>query len=424
MSEAVKRKSELPYELQLGWRYLRAARGGSDNGFISFIAAVAMLGIALGVAALIIVLSVMNGFSKEVRDRMLSVVAHVQVYEAQGGALPDWRATAAKAKRHPQVTGVAPFVAAQALLGRGDELRPALLRGIDPALEAEVSDLAQQLRGTLLKNFRPGRGEVLLGAELARQLGAKVGERVTLVLPDVSRPGGAPRMVPLTLAGTFEAGHFEYDSTLALVPIADAQALFGVKGPNGIQLRLADRDTAAEVAQLLSAELGPGILVRDWTRTNRQWFESVQIQKRMLFLILALIVAVAAFNLVSMLVMTVTDKQSDIAILRTLGATPRSIMGIFVVQGAASGLIGTLGGMLLGLLIAFNVGSLVPAIERLLGTTFLPANVYLISRMPSDPRATDVIPIVLVSLLLSFIATLYPSWRASRVEPAQALRHE
>ncbi len=424
MSEAVKRKPELPYELQLGWRYLRAARGGSDNGFISFIAAVAMLGIALGVAALIIVLSVMNGFSKEVRDRMLSVVAHVQVYEAQGGALPDWRATAEKARRHPQVTGVAPFVAAQALLGRGDELRPALLRGIDPALEAEVSDLAQQLRGTLLKSFKPGRGEVLLGAELARQLGAKVGERVTLVLPDVSRPGGAPRMVPLTLAGTFEAGHFEYDSTLALVPIADAQALFGVKGPNGLQLRLADRDSAPELAQQLSAELGPGILVRDWTRTNRQWFESVQIQKRMLFLILALIVAVAAFNLVSMLVMTVTDKQSDIAILRTLGATPRSIMGIFVVQGAASGLIGTLAGMLLGLLIAFNVGTLVPAIERLLGTTFLPANVYLISRMPSDPRAGDVIPIVIISLLLSFIATLYPSWRASRVEPAQALRHE
>jgi len=245
-----------------------------------------------------------------------------------------------------------------------------------------------------------------------------------LVLPDASRPGGAPRMVPLTLAGTFEAGHFEYDSTLALVPIADAQALFGVKGPNGLQLRLADRDSAPELAQQLSAELGPGILVRDWTRTNRQWFESVQIQKRMLFLILALIVAVAAFNLVSMLVMTVTDKQSDIAILRTLGATPRSIMGIFVVQGAASGLIGTLAGVLFGLLIAFNVGSLVPAIERLLGTTFLPANVYLISHMPSDPRAGDVIPIVIISLLLSFIATLYPSWRASRVEPAQALRHE
>jgi lipoprotein-releasing system permease protein len=197
-----------------------------------------------------------------------------------------------------------------------------------------------------------------------------------------------------------------------------------VKGPTGIQLRLADRDVAGELAQALAAELGPGILVRDWTRTNRQWFESVQIQKRMLFLILALIVAVAAFNLVSMLVMTVTDKQSDIAILRTLGATPRSIMGIFMVQGVASGLIGTLAGTLLGLVIAFNVGSLVPAIERLLGTSLLPANVYLISHMPSDPRTGDVLPIVLISLLLSFVATLYPSWRASCVQPAQALRHE
>jgi lipoprotein-releasing system permease protein len=231
-------------------------------------------------------------------------------------------------------------------------------------------------------------------------------------------------MVPLTVAGTFEAGHFEYDSSLALMLLPDAQALFALKGPSGIQLRLADRDRAGEVGAALARALGPGILVRDWTRTNRQWFESVQIQKRMLFLILALIVAVAAFNLVSMLVMTVTDKQSDIAILRTLGATPRSIMGIFMVQGAASGLIGTLAGTLLGLVIAFNVGSLVPAIERLLGTSLLPANVYLISHMPSDPRTGDVLPIVFISLLLSFVATLYPSWRASRVQPAQALRHE
>ena len=425
MSEAVsKHRRELPYELQVGWRYLRAARGGNDNGFISFIAAVAMLGIALGVAALIIVLSVMNGFSKEVRDRMLSVIAHVQLFDADGGALRDWRATATIAKRHEQVLAVAPFVAAQALLGRGDELRPVLVRGIDPKAEAEVSELAQRLREPVLSRLRPGGNEVVLGAELARALGVQAGQRVTLVLPDPSRPGGAPRMLPLTVAATFVAGHFEYDNGMALMLIADAQRLFGLAAPNGVQLRLSDRDRAGEVGAALARELGPGILVSDWTRTNRQWFESVQIQKRMLFLILALIVAVAAFNLVSMLVMTVTDKQSDIAILRTLGATPRSIMGIFIVQGAASGFIGTLAGLLLGLLIAVNVGSLVPAIERLLGTTLLPANVYLIDHMPSDPRLADIVPIVLISLLLSFVATLYPSWRASRVQPAQALRHE
>ncbi|MFT3954939.1 MAG: lipoprotein-releasing ABC transporter permease subunit [Piscinibacter sp.] len=426
MSEATaaRRRREPPYELQVGWRYLRAARGGSDNGFISFISAVAMLGIALGVAALIVVLSVMNGFSKEVRDRMLSVIAHVQLFDANGGALRDWQATAARAKQQPGVTAVAPFVAAQALLGRGEELRPALLRGIDPEAEAGVSDLAKDLQASLLSKLVPGRNEVVLGIELARKLGATAGQRVTLVVPDVSRPNGAPRLLPLTVAGTFEAGHYEYDSSIALMLIGDARSLFGLSGPTGLQLRLADRDRAGLVADALAAELGPAIFVSDWTRTNRQWFESVQIQKRMLFLILALIVAVAAFNLVSMLVMTVTDKQSDIAILRTLGATPRSIMGIFMVQGAASGFIGTLVGLLLGLLIAFNVGSLVPAIERLLGTTLLPANIYLISHMPSDPRSGDIVPIVIISLLLSFLATLYPSWRASRVQPAQALRHE
>ncbi|MFT3665159.1 lipoprotein-releasing ABC transporter permease subunit [Piscinibacter sp.] len=417
-----------PYELQIGVRYLRAARGGrpdgNDSGFISFIAGVAMLGIALGVAALIVVLSVMNGFSREVRERMLSVIAHVQVFEADGRALPDWQATAALAKREPEVVAVAPFVAAQALLGRGDELQPALLRGIDVEAEARVSDLAARLHDEVLATLQPGAGQVVLGAELARKLSARAGQRVTLVLPDSAKPGGVPRLLPLTVAGTFEAGHYEYDSTMALMRLDDARALLGLAGPSGLQLRLADRDRAGEVGWRLAGELGPGLVVSDWTRTNRSWFESVQIQKRMLFLILALIVAVAAFNLVSMLVMTVTDKQSDIAILRTLGATPRSIMGIFVVQGAASGVIGTLAGLLIGLVVAFNVGRIVPAIEALLGSTLLPANIYLIDHMPSEPRLSDIVPIVLISLLLAFVATLYPSWRASRVQPAQALRHE
>ena len=434
MNEAsvpAKRRRDWPYELQVGVRYLRAARGASGNGteggFLSFIAGVAVLGIALGVAALIIVLSVMNGFSKEVRDRMLSVIAHVQVFDAAGRALPDWRATAATVQRNPEVLAVAPFVTAQALLGRGDELQPVLLRGIDVDAEAKVSELAASLREGVLATLHTGAdqvAQVVLGVELARKLSVAAGQRVTLVLPNPANPGGVPRLLPLTVAGTFAAGHYEYDSTIALMRLDDASALLGLAGPNGLQLRLADRDRAGEVAATLAGELGPGIVVSDWTRTNRQWFESVQIQKRMLFLILALIVAVAAFNLVSMLVMTVTDKQSDIAILRTLGASPRSIMGIFVVQGAASGVIGTLAGLLLGLLVAVNVGHIVPAIEALLGTRLLPANVYLIDHMPSDPRPSDIVPIVVISLLLSFVATLYPSWRASRVQPAQALRHE
>jgi lipoprotein-releasing system permease protein len=416
--------SDLPYEVQIGLRYLRAARSGVGNGFISFISGVSMLGIALGVAALIVVLSVVNGFSKEVRDRMLAVIAHVELYAANPAAPPDWAAVEARVRQDPAVLGAAPFVAAQVLVGRGDELRPATVRGIDPEREAEVSELARALRGGVLAKLRPGEVQILLGATLAKQLGAVPGQSITIVLPQPDRPAGAPRMLPLTVAGTFEAGHFEYDSSLALMLRGDAQTLFGAAGVTGLQLRLADRDRAPEVARRLAVALGRDVLVRDWTRTNRQWFESVQIQKQMLFLILALIVAVAAFNLVSTLVMTVTDKRADIAILRTLGASPRSIMGIFMLQGAVSGAIGTLIGAAAGLLIAVNVGAIVAAIESALRVTLLPPSVYLVSRMPSDPRSSDIVPIVLISLALSFVATLYPSWRASRVDPAEALRYE
>ena len=413
-----------PFELQIGWRYLRAARSGVGNGFISFISGVSMLGIALGVAALIVVLSVVNGFSKEVRDRMLAVIAHVELYAANPFVPPDWAAVETLARRDREVLGAAPFVVAQALIGRGDELRPAQVRGIDPQREAEVSELVRTLRGGVLGQLRPGQGQVLLGAALAKQLGVAPGQSITLVLPQPDRPAGAPRMLPLTVAGSFEAGHFEYDSSLALMLRTDAQSLFGAAGVAGLQLRLADRDRAPEVARRLAIELGPDVSVRDWTQTNRQWFESVQIQKQMLFLILALIVAVAAFNLVSTLVMTVTDKRADIAILRTLGASPRSIMGIFMLQGAVSGAIGTLLGAAGGLLVALNVGAIVAAIEAALRVTLLPPSVYLVSRMPSDPRSADIVPIVLISLALSFVATLYPSWRASRVDPAEALRYE
>jgi lipoprotein-releasing system permease protein len=415
-----------PYELQIGWRYTRVGRAGRRNRFISFISGVSMLGIALGVAALIIVLSVMNGFQKEVQGRMLSVIAHVEVFDPQGAALADWQATAASARRNPEVIGAAPFIAAQALIGRGDEMRGAIVRGISPNDEATVTAVAAQLKDTVLARLVPGEWNVVLGIELARALGVREGDKVTVVLPggQVTPAGAIPRTKRLTVVGTFNAGHYEYDSTLALVHLDDAAKLFRTDGPTGVQLRLTSQNDARSVGSQLQDALGPQFAVRDWTRTNSNWFSAVELEKRLMFIILTAIIAVAAFNLVSTLVMTVTDKQADIAILRTLGASPRSVMGIFMVQGALSGIIGTLAGVLFGLLIAFNVGTLVAGIEALLRVSFLPSSVYLISRMPSDPQVADIAPIVVISLLLSFIATLYPSWRASRVQPAEALRYE
>ena len=414
-----------PYEWQVGWRYTRAGRAGRSNGFISFISGVSMLGIALGVAALIIVLSVMNGFQKEVRDRMLSVISHVEVFDPQGAALPDWRATADIARKNPQVIGAAPFIAAQALIARGDDMRGAMVRGISPADEASVTDLAARLKDTTLARLVPGAWGIVLGGELARSLGVREGDTVTLIAPggQVTPAGVVPRLKQMTVVGTFDSGHYEYDSGLALIHVDDAARLYRVEGPTGVQLRLKDVQEARWVAAQLAVDL-PQQTVRDWTRTNRNWFDAVQIEKRLMFIILTLIVAVAAFNLVSTLVMTVTDKRADIAILRTLGASPRSVMGIFVVQGAAAGIIGTLTGVVLGLAVAFNIDVIVPAIERALGVAFLPGSIYLISRMPSEPQSADIVPIVVISLLLSFVATLYPSWRASRVQPAQALRYE
>ncbi len=415
----------LPYEWAIGWRYTRAGRGQRRNGFISFISGVSVLGIALGVAALIIVLSVMNGFQQEVRDRMLSVVPHVELLEPSGQALPDWRATAAAARQDGRVVGAAPFIATQALVGRADELRGAVVRGIDPAEEGQVTELARR-NPALLAQLKPGEWQLVMGVELARLVGARVGDKVTVVAPggQMTPAGVVPRLKQFTVAGLFEAGHYEYDSGLVLMHVDDAARLFRVEGPTGVQLRLTDVHDARAAAQDLQMRLGAQVLVRDWTRINRNWYAAVQIEKRLMAIILTLIVAVAAFNLVSTLVMTVTDKRADIAILRTLGASPRSIMGIFVVQGATAGILGTLAGLLLGLLVAFNVDVIVPALERLLGVAFLPGSIYVISRMPSQPMASDIVPVVVVSLLLAFVATLYPSWRASRVNPAEALRYE
>ena len=417
---------QIPYELILGWRYTRAGRATRRNGFISFISGVSMLGISLGVAALIIVLSVMNGFQKEVRDRMLAVVSHIEILTPDGQALPDVNRTLKEVRQHPQVVGAAPFIAAQALLAQGEDMKGTLVRGIDPALEPEVTELAGTLQYTVLKRLVPGEFGVLLGGELARSLGVREGDKVTLVAPSgqVTPAGVVPRLKQMTVVGTFDSGHFEYDSGLVMLHEQDAARIFRLEGPTGVRLKLRDLQQARAVALDLSTLLSDHLLIRDWTRQNRNWFAAVQLEKRMMFIILTLIVAVAAFNLVSTLVMTVTDKRADIAILRTLGASPKSIMGIFVVQGALVGVIGTLVGLALGLSVAYNIDVIVPALERLLSASFLPKDIYLISQMPSDPQQSDILPITLISLALAFVATLYPSWRASQVNPAEALRYE
>ena len=417
---------EMPYEWVLGWRYTRAGRTTRRNGFISFISGVSMLGIGLGVAALVIVLSVMNGFQKEVRDRMLSVVSHIEVLAVDGNALSDVNQTLHQVRQHSQVVGAAPFISAQALLARGEDMKGVMVRGIDPALEPGVIDLAPEVRTESLSHLVAGQFGVVLGVDLARHLGLRVGDPVTLIAPSgqVTPAGVLPRLKQMTVVGTFNSGHYEYDSALVMVHVQDAARIFRLEGPTGIRLKIRDlhqaRTVAADLAQMLTGPLA----LRDWTQQNKTWFAAVQVEKRMMFIILTLIVAVAAFNLVSTLIMSVTDKRADIAILRTLGASPGSIMAVFVVQGAMVGVMGTLGGLLLGLLIANHIDVIVPALEGLFQASFLPKDIYLISHMPSDPQSADILPVVLISLALSFVATLYPSWRASQVNPAEALRYE
>jgi lipoprotein-releasing system permease protein len=416
----------LPFEARIGLRYTRAGRRARRrNAFISFISAISMAGIALGVAALIVVLSVMNGFQKEVRDRMLSVLAHVEVFSFDG-ALPDWRRVAAQVRAHPEVLAAAPYISAQAMFTSGDVVRGALVRGIDPALEPTVSDVVSNLRGGRLNDLADGQFGVVLGLELARSLSVGPGDKVTMIAPQgtVTPAGIVPRLRQFRVVATFESGHYEFDSTLALIHMGDAERLFRVEGPIGVRLKIKDMQEAPRVAAQLSGLVDPGLAVRDWSRQNRTWFAAVQTEKRMMFIILTLIIAVAAFNLVSTLVMTVTEKQSDIAILRTLGASPRSVMMVFIVQGSLIGVIGTLLGVAGGLLLANNLDVIVPAIESVFGVQFLPKDIYVISALPSDPRAGDIVPITLISLVLALAATLYPSWRASRTRPAEALRYD
>ena len=416
---------KLPYEWAVGIRYTRAGKRSARNSFISFISLISVSGIALGVAALIVVLSVMNGFQKEVLGRMLSVVAHIEVYDARG-SMPDWQASLKEALQNPAVKGAAPFVETSGMLMADGVMKPAMLRGVLPQEESKVSDVPGKIVEGSFDALRAGDMNIVLGIELARSLGLKVGDKVALA----TAPNGAaasamaPRMTKLSVVGVFEAGHFEYDSSLAFVHMADAQAIAHLDAPAGLRLRIADLHDAPRVAQELGRSMSGELVLLDWGKHNPTWFAAVQSQKKMMFIILVLIIAVAAFNLVATLAMTVTDKQADIAILRTLGASPRSIMKIFMIQGALIGFAGTAAGVAAGVLLALNIDVIIPFIERASGIQFLSKDIYFISSLPSDLRWPDVFGIAGVAIGLAFLATLYPSFAASRVKPAQALRYE
>lgn len=413
----------LPYELLIGLRYTRAKR---RNHFISFISLISMLGIALGVAALIVVLSVMNGFQTELRSRILAVVSHVQISGANG-EMAGWERVAAQAGKQPHVTGAAPFVQAQGMLAYGQSVRGALVRGILPDLEDKVADFRPHMKSGSLDALTPDSFNIVLGAELARALGVFVGDKVTLIAPQgvVTPAGVVPRLKTFNVVGLFEVGMFEYDSGLALIRMEDAQRLYRMEDRvSGVRLKLDDLFAAPRVARELVTRIDADAFISDWTRSHANFFRAVQIEKNMMFIILSLIVAVAAFNIVSTLVMAVTDKQADIAILRTLGASPGSVMAIFMVQGALIGCIGLGLGVAGGVAVALNVDVLVPLIERLLGTQFLAKEVYYISELPSELQWSDVTTITLVAFVLALAATVYPSWRASRTNPAEALRYE
>ncbi|MBC7780021.1 MAG: lipoprotein-releasing ABC transporter permease subunit [Proteobacteria bacterium] len=412
-----------PYELFVGLRYTRAKR---SNNFISFISLVSTLGMALGIAVLITVISVMNGFQKEVRDRILGVLAHIQI-QGIDGPLTDWPDIAARAQKNPEVRGSAPYVLAQGLLGNDQVVRGAIIRGILPEREAAVADFATFLRAGSMAGLAPDSFAIVLGVELARALGVGVGDKVLLIAPQgqITPAGVIPRLKQFNVVAIFEAGHFEFDSGLALVHMKDAQTLYRLgDAVSGVRLKISDMFQAPRVSREIAKTMTQEAMVADWSRLNTGWFRAVEIEKRMMFIILSLIVAVAAFNIVSTLVMVVTEKRADIAILRTLGATPASVMGIFVIQGALIGVFGTLLGVGGGVLLAANVDVVVPFIERSFGVQFLTKDIYFISELPSEVRAADVVFIASISLLLSFFATLYPSWRASRINPAQALRYE
>lgn len=385
-----------------------------------------MAGIALGIAALIVVLSVFNGFQKEVRARILGVTSHVTINGFENG-LADWQRIADAAKANPEVRGVAPFVMGQGLLTYSQSVRGVGIRGIDPVLEPTVADMVGELRIGKLTDLQPGTYGIVLGAELSRALQAPMGTKIQLVIPQASMtPAGmVPRLRSFTVVGIFSSGHYEYDLNLALIHIKDAQVLYRLEdNVSGLRLKISDPQSAPLVSRSLAQKLKVDGYVSDWTRDNAQYFRAVQIERRMQFLVLTLIMMVATFNLVSTLVMVVTDKHPDIAILRTLGASPGTIMRIFIVQGAMVGLIGTVIGVVLGVVLAFNISAIVSGIESLFGLQILSKEIYFISELPSDLHWNDVTLVGVMAFVMSLVATLYPSWRASKVNPAEALRYE
>ncbi len=413
----------LPFELLIGLRYTHAKR---RNHFISFISIVSMAGIALGVMALIVVLSVMNGFQEELRARILGVAAHLEI-SGPAERLSDWRGVLAQARQNDDVMSGAPYVNAQGMLANGDMVRGAIIRGVLPEMEKQVADFEQYMKSGKLADLKSGEFGIVLGADLARVLGVYPGDKVVLLTPqgNITPAGVMPRVKQFTVTGIFEAGMFEYDSGLALIHLQDAQKLLRLgEDVTGVRLKLVELFRAPIVTRDLAQSLLGDYYLTDWTKSHANFFRAVAIEKRMMFLILLLIVAVAAFNIVSTLVMAVTDKQSDIAILRTLGARPGSIMKIFMVQGSFIGVLGTLLGVASGVLLALNLETVVPIIERMAGMDLFPADVYYINELPSKLDWSEVGLISLISLLISLVATLYPSWRASRINPAEALRYE
>jgi lipoprotein-releasing system permease protein len=411
------------FELFIGLRYTRAKR---RNHFISFISLTSMLGIALGVAALIVVLSMMNGFQDELRSRILGVASHIEISQFDG-SLRNWQALSAVVARNPEVRASAPYVSGQGLLAYDQAVQGVEVRGVVPQLEDGVADIGRHMKDGNLSVLRPGEWNIVMGDDLAHALGVQLGDKVTLITPQgqVTPAGMVPRLKQFRVAGLFHIGMYEYDSGLALIAMNDAQKLFRTgDAVSGLRLKLDDLYRAPLVAKQLAVSLNGDYYIRDWSQSHSNFFRAVQMEKQVMFIILLLIVAVAAFNLVSTLVMVVTDKQADIAILRTLGASPGSVMAIFMIQGAVIGVVGTAMGLIGGVLLALNIGVVVPAIEHTFGIQFLSSDIYQISELPSKLMPHDVWVIGMVSLILSWLATLYPSYQAARTQPAEALRYE